>query len=68
MFAWLGYYRRLFVRYDRTLRSYQSFFLLACSLATFGFLLKWILKPLLGLRFHSTVSEFGAGYISKPIC
>ena len=33
-FAWLGNYRRLVVRWDRDLRSYQAFFHLACLLIT----------------------------------
>jgi transposase len=38
-FAWLGNYRRLVVRYDRTLSMYQAFFHLACALITLRFLL-----------------------------
>jgi transposase len=34
LFAWLGNYRRLVVRWDRDLRSYQAFFHLACLLIT----------------------------------
>jgi len=33
-FAWLGNYRRLVVRYDYHLKSYQAFFHLACLLIT----------------------------------
>jgi transposase len=32
--AWLGNYRRLVIRWDRDLRSYQAFFHLACLLIT----------------------------------
>jgi transposase len=39
-FAWLGNFRRLVVRYDRTLSMYQSFFHIACALITLRFLLK----------------------------
>jgi len=39
-FAWLGNYRRLVVRYDRTLSRYHTFFHLACALITLRFLLK----------------------------
>lgn len=39
-FAWLGNYRRLVVRYDRSLTMYQSFFHIACALITLRFLLK----------------------------
>ena len=34
LFAWLGNFRRLVVRWDRDLRSYQAFFHLACLLIT----------------------------------
>jgi transposase len=34
LFAWLGNFRRLVVRWDRDLRSYQAFFHLACLLTT----------------------------------
>jgi transposase len=33
-FAWLGNYRRLVVRYERKLSTYQAFFHLACLLIT----------------------------------
>jgi transposase len=33
-FAWLGNFRRLVVRYDRDLSSYQAFFHVACLLIT----------------------------------
>ena len=33
-FAWLGNFRRLTVRWDRDLRSYQAFFHVACLLIT----------------------------------
>jgi len=33
-FAWLGNYRRLLVRWDRDLKSYQAFFHMACMLIT----------------------------------
>ena len=39
-FAWLGNYRRLVVRYDRTLSMYHTFFHMACALITLRFLLK----------------------------
>jgi len=39
-FAWLGNYRRLVVRYDRTLSMYHTFFHIACALITLRFLLK----------------------------
>ena len=39
-FAWLGNYRRLVVRYDRSLHMYRAFFHLACALITSRFLLK----------------------------
>lgn len=39
-FAWLGNYRRLVVRYDRSLSMYQTFFHIACALITLRFLLK----------------------------
>jgi transposase len=39
-FAWLGNYRRLVVRYDRTLSMYYTFFHIACALITLRFLLK----------------------------
>jgi transposase len=39
-FAWLGNYRRLVVRYDRTLSMYQTFFHIACAMITLRFLLK----------------------------
>jgi transposase len=38
-FAWLGNYRRLVVRYDRTLSMYHTFFQMACALITLRFLL-----------------------------
>lgn len=38
-FAWLGNYRRLVVRYDRTLSTYHTFFHIACALITLRFLL-----------------------------
>jgi transposase len=37
-FAWLGNYRRLVVRYERSLRMYRAFFHLACALITLRFL------------------------------
>jgi len=39
-FAWLGNYRRLVVRYDRSLSMYHTFFHIACALITLRFLLK----------------------------
>ena len=33
-FAWLGNFRRLVVRYERTLRMYRAFFHVACLLIT----------------------------------
>lgn len=39
-FAWLGNYRRLVVRYDRTLSMYQAFFHIACAMITLRSLLK----------------------------
>jgi transposase len=37
-FAWLGNYRRLVVRYDRSLKMYRAFFHVACALITLRFL------------------------------
>jgi transposase len=37
-FAWLGNYRRLVVRWDRSIISYQAFFHLACLLITARYL------------------------------
>ncbi len=37
-FAWLGNFRRLLVRYDYHLRSYQAFFHLACLIITLRYL------------------------------
>jgi len=34
LFAWLGNFRRLVVRWDRDLKSYQAFFHMACLLIT----------------------------------
>jgi len=34
VFAWLGNFRRLVVRWDRDLRSYRAFFHMACLLIT----------------------------------
>jgi len=34
LFAWLGNFRRLVVRWDRDLRSYRAFFHMACLLIT----------------------------------
>jgi len=34
LFAWLGNFRRLVVRWDRDLRSYRAFFHMACMLIT----------------------------------
>lgn len=39
-FAWLGNFRRLVVRYDRSLRIYQAFFHIAC----FMIVLRRVLK------------------------
>jgi transposase len=39
-FAWFGNYRRLVVRYDRSLRMYRAFFHIACAMITLRFLLK----------------------------
>jgi transposase len=39
-FAWLGNYRRLVVRYERTLSMYHTFFHIACALITLRSLLK----------------------------
>ncbi len=39
-FAWLGNYRRLVVRYDRSLNMYRAFFHLACALISLRFLIK----------------------------
>lgn len=33
-FAWLGNFRRLVLRYDRDVKSYQAFFQIACLLIT----------------------------------
>lgn len=37
-FAWLGNFRRLVVRYDRSITIYSAFFHLACLLITLGYL------------------------------
>jgi len=37
-FAWLGNYRRLVVRYDRSLLMYNAFFHVACLIITLGHL------------------------------
>jgi transposase len=37
-FAWLGNFRRLVVRYDRDVKSYQAFFQIACLLITLRYL------------------------------
>ena len=37
-FAWLGNYRRLVVRWDYSLLSYQAFFHLACLIITLRYL------------------------------
>jgi len=37
-FAWLGNFRRLLVRYDYHLRSYEAFFHLACLIITLRYL------------------------------
>jgi transposase len=39
-FAWLGNFRRLVVRYDRSLTMYRAFFHVACALIVLRFLLK----------------------------
>ena len=39
-FAWLGWFRRLVVRYDRLLATYGGFFHLACALLTLRRVLK----------------------------
>jgi transposase len=39
-FSWLGYFRRLVVRYDRRLGSYAGFFHIACALLTLRVVLK----------------------------
>lgn len=39
-FAWLGWFRRLVVRYDRLLATYGGFFHLACALLTLRKVLK----------------------------
>jgi len=39
-FAWLGYFRRLTVRYDRLLATYGGFFHLACALLVLRRVLK----------------------------
>ena len=33
-FAWIGNYRRLLVRYDRHIKSYQAFFNVVCMMIT----------------------------------
>ena len=35
-FAWLGNYRRLVVRWDRSIVSYRAFFHIACIMITMG--------------------------------
>jgi transposase len=39
-FAWLGNYRRLVVRYERSLSMYHTFFHIACALITLRSVLK----------------------------
>jgi hypothetical protein len=39
-FAWLRNYRRMVIRYDRTLSMYRTFFHIACALITLRSLLK----------------------------
>jgi transposase len=39
-FAWLGNYRRLVVRYERSLLVYEGFFTIACIMICLGRLLK----------------------------
>jgi transposase len=39
-FAWLGYFRRLGVRYERLITTYAGFFHLACTLLTLRRVLK----------------------------
>lgn len=39
-FAWLGNYRRLVVRYERSLSMYRTFFHIACALITLRSVLK----------------------------
>lgn len=39
-FAWLGWFRRLVVRYERLLTTYAGFFHLACALLTLKVVLK----------------------------
>lgn len=39
-FAWLGYHRRLVVRYERLLTTYAGFFHIACTLLTLRRVLK----------------------------
>lgn len=40
VFAWLGNYRRLVVRYDKHINIYQSFFNIACMMITLNKLIK----------------------------
>ena len=39
-FAWLGHFRRLVVRYDRSIISYEAFFHIACFMITLRRVLK----------------------------
>lgn len=39
-FSWLGYFRRLVVRYERMIETYAGFFHLACAILTLRVVLK----------------------------
>lgn len=43
-FAWIGNYRKLVVRYDRSIHIYQAFFNIACMMVTLNKLLKLTTK------------------------
>ncbi|MFC1476550.1 transposase [Fibrobacterota bacterium] len=43
-FAWIGNYRKLVVRYDRSIHIYQAFFNIVCMMVTLNKLLKLTTK------------------------
>jgi transposase len=47
--AWLGNFRRLVVRYDRSLTVYRAFFHIACFMIVLRRVLKYLLAKELGL-------------------
>jgi len=49
MIAWLGNFRRLVVRYDRSLTVYRAFFHIACFMIVSRRVLKYLLAKKLGL-------------------